>query len=79
MNLPRFLPACAIAGFAVFAFAAFPVAALADADEGVSANAASLGLQPIRGAVPVATPAPGESSVFQRSDGAYQEIGRAHV
>jgi len=74
MNLPRFLPACAIAGFALFAFAAFPVAAWADADEGVSPNSTSLGLQPIRGPVPVATPAPRESSVFRRSDGAYQAI-----
>ncbi|HEU5478690.1 MAG TPA: multicopper oxidase domain-containing protein, partial [Candidatus Tumulicola sp.] len=34
----------------------------------------SLGLQPIRGPVPHATPAPGESRVFRRPDGAYQAI-----
>ncbi len=50
-----------------------PVAALADADEPVIAAPAA-GLQPIAGPIPVATPAPGESGVFRRPDGAYQAI-----
>jgi ZIP family zinc transporter len=54
-----------------------PARAAADADQTVSANATTLGLQPIRGSVPVATPAPGESRVFQRADGAYQAIPAA--
>jgi ZIP family zinc transporter len=53
---------------------AVPVAVLADADEPVSPNSTSLGLQPIAGPIPRATPAPGESATFRRPDGAYQAI-----
>jgi FtsP/CotA-like multicopper oxidase with cupredoxin domain len=60
-----------------------PAAALADADEAVSPNSTSLGLQPIAGPIPLATAAPGESSAFRRPDGAYQAIplkqGRVRV
>jgi ZIP family zinc transporter len=56
-----------------------PRAALADADEGASSpSSLTLGLQPISGAIPVATPAPGESKVFQRPDGSYQAIPEVH-
>jgi ZIP family zinc transporter len=48
--------------------------ALADADEGASPNATTLGLQPIRGPVTPATPAPGESKTFRRADGSYQAV-----
>jgi zinc transporter, ZIP family len=48
--------------------------ALADADEAASPNSTSLGLQPLRGAIPIATPAPGESKVFRRPEGAYQAV-----
>ncbi len=60
---------------AVLALAA-PIGVHADADEqaAAGANTAALGLQPIRGPIPVATPAPGESKVFLRPDGAYQAI-----
>jgi len=52
-----------------------PALALADGDDQpATASSATLGLQPIRGAIPHATPAPGESRVFQRPDGAYQAI-----
>lgn len=54
-----------------------PAVALADADQGASPNSTSLGLQPIRGPIPQATAAPGESSVFRRPDGAYQAIPTA--
>lgn len=37
-----------------------------------------LGLQPITGPIPSATPAPGESRVFQRPDGAYQAVPEVH-
>jgi zinc transporter, ZIP family len=63
---------------ALLAFAALPVVAWADADDVSSANSTSLGLQPIRGPVPVSTPAPGESGVFRRADGAYQAIPEVH-
>ena len=56
------------------ASALLPVAAMADADEAPTANSTTLGLQPIRGPIPAATPAPGESRVFRRPDGAYQAI-----
>src|SRR5579871_269742 len=60
--------------FALLAGAA-PAVALADADQAAaSANSTSLGLQPLSAPLPQATPAPGESSVFQRPDGAYQAI-----
>jgi ZIP family zinc transporter len=51
-----------------------PAVALADADQGASPNSTSLGLQPIRGPIPQASAAPGESSVFRRPDGAYQAV-----
>ncbi|MBV8067783.1 MAG: multicopper oxidase domain-containing protein, partial [Candidatus Eremiobacteraeota bacterium] len=51
-----------------------PTRTLADADQAVSPNSTTLGLQPIRGPIPVATPGPGESRTFQRPDGAYQAI-----
>lgn len=54
-----------------------PLRARADADEAALAAGAastSLGLQPIAGAIPIATPAPGESRVFRRADGSYQAI-----
>jgi ZIP family zinc transporter len=53
---------------------AMPVAVLADADEAVSPNSTSLGLQPIAGPLPQATAAPGESATFRRPDGAYQAV-----
>lgn len=53
--------------------AGLPLAALADADD-VHVAAPTAGLQPIAGPIPVATPAPGESRVFRRPDGAYQAI-----
>jgi ZIP family zinc transporter len=63
---------------ALVAAFALPAIALADADEGVSPNATSLGLQPIRGPIPVATPAPDESSSFRRPEGAYQAVPQTH-
>ncbi len=57
---------------AALATCTVPVAALADADESPSINSSTLGLQPIRGPVPLVTPAPGESKIFRRPDGAYQ-------
>jgi zinc transporter, ZIP family len=67
-------PLYAAVAVTLLAFAAPPAVALADADDVASPNSTSLGLQPIRGVVAQATPAPGESSVFQRNDGAYQAI-----
>ncbi len=66
--------ACAAAAFAVLLLVLLPARAFADADEPASPNSTSLGLQPIAGPIPLATPAPGESRVFQRADGAYQAI-----
>ncbi len=73
--LPRWSPSI-VAGITLLAFFAVPAAAFADADDTVSGNSTTLGLQPIRGPIPAATPAPGESAVFQRPDGAYQAIAR---
>jgi len=55
-----------------------PAAAHADADESAAASSTSLGLQPIAGPIPVATPAPGESRTFRRPDGAYQAVPDVH-
>ena len=57
---------------------ALPAIARADADETGAANSTSLGLQPISGPIPVATPAPGESKSFLRPEGAYQAIPDTH-
>lgn len=65
---------CRLPALLVLTLALIPVAAHADADQVPSANSTSLGLQPIRGPVPIATPAPGESRTFRRPDGAYQAI-----
>lgn len=50
--------------------------ARADSDLGVAQAAATakLGLQPITGPIPTATPAPGESRLLRRADGTYQAI-----
>jgi zinc transporter, ZIP family len=64
--------AVVLAGLALLLL--LPAPTLADADDVASPNSTSLGLQPIRGPIPAATPAPGESAVFQRPDGAYQAI-----
>jgi zinc transporter, ZIP family len=64
----------AVAGFALILLAALPLRALADADDVASPNSTTLGLQPIRGPIPAATPAPGESAVVARPDGAYQAV-----
>ncbi|TAM91726.1 hypothetical protein EPN42_02840 [bacterium] len=57
-----------------------PGIALADADEmgtrGLPPTA--VGMQPVQGAIPVATHAPGESRLFRRADGAYQAVPEVH-
>ncbi len=63
-----------LAGFALLLLVLLPVRTFADADEAASPNSTSLGLQPIAGPIPRATPAPGETAVFQRADGAYQAV-----
>ncbi|MBV9718475.1 MAG: multicopper oxidase domain-containing protein [Candidatus Eremiobacteraeota bacterium] len=63
-----------LAGLVLLLLVALPMRVLADADEPVSPNSTSLGLQPLTGVISPATPAPGESTVFQRADGAYQAI-----
>jgi zinc transporter, ZIP family len=65
---------CAILALAVLAVAATPAVVLADADQATAPNSTSLGLQPLSGAIPIATAAPGESPVFRRADGAYQAV-----
>jgi ZIP family zinc transporter len=55
-------------------FALSPVAVLADADEPAGVNTLTLGLQPIQGSIPVATPAPGESQSVPREDGAVSAV-----
>jgi zinc transporter, ZIP family len=59
---------------ALLVVVAFPVAARADADEAMSAASNSLGLQPLSGPLPSSTPAPGESRVTIRPDGASQAV-----
>ena len=51
-----------------------PAQARADADQMPSANSTALGLQPLSGTIPQSTPAPGESAVTPRPDGAYQAV-----
>ncbi|HEY1867203.1 MAG TPA: multicopper oxidase domain-containing protein, partial [Candidatus Cybelea sp.] len=72
--MPQLLLRSAGAVAAFLLLLLLPVRTLADADEGVSSNSTTLGLQPISGPIPTATAAPGESPVVVRSDGAYQAI-----
>ena len=51
------------------------VPALADTDETTAGvNPATVGMQPLRGEIPVATPAPGESRLAKRGDGTFGAI-----
>jgi ZIP family zinc transporter len=83
MNSPLIRLLTAVIATVLLMSAAMPAAVLADADEAVSPNSASLGLQPIAGPIPLASAPPGESPTFQRPDGAYQAIplkqGRVRV
>ena len=56
------------------AMAAIPGIAFADGDEPVGVNPLSLGLQPITSSVASPTPAPGESKLTPRDDGAMQAV-----
>jgi ZIP family zinc transporter len=67
---------CAV-WFLLLAVLAAPAVVWADAEQASSPNSTSLGLQPLRGRLPVTTPAPGESAVAERPDGAYQAIPSA--
>jgi ZIP family zinc transporter len=56
-----------------------PQAARPDADEQAARmpmgiNPATVGMQPLQGSIPTATPAPGESRVVARPDGLYQAV-----
>jgi zinc transporter ZupT len=54
-----------------------PAAALADADEvPAGVDPTTVGLQPIRGPIPAATPAPGEPRLVRREDGTMQAVPR---
>ena len=58
---------------------AFPILALADADEAPAGpNAPPVGMQPLAGPVPKATPFPGESRLTPRADGTYAAIPDTH-
>ncbi|MBV8637570.1 MAG: multicopper oxidase domain-containing protein [Candidatus Eremiobacteraeota bacterium] len=52
-----------------------PIAVRADADEHVDTpQTLAQGLQPLRGPIPVTTPAPGESRIVPRGDGSFQAV-----
>jgi zinc transporter ZupT len=54
-----------------------PLRALADNDAvPVGVDPTTVGLQPIRGPIPVATPAPGESRLVRREDGTFGAVPR---
>ncbi|MGB6521078.1 MAG: multicopper oxidase domain-containing protein [Candidatus Cybelea sp.] len=74
--MPFLRPALLI-GAAFIALAAVPAVARADADDVASPNSTSLGLQPLSGVIPIATPAPGESRSIPRPDGAHQAVPAA--
>ena len=60
----------------VFLFV-LPAAALADADANApGVDPTTVGLQPLRGPIPVATPAPGESRLTRREDGTFAAAPR---
>jgi zinc transporter ZupT len=54
-----------------------PAAALADADAlSAGVDPTTVGLQPLRGPIPAATPLPGESRLVRREDGTYGAVPR---
>jgi len=60
-----------------------PRAAQSDADEAAArmqmgTNPGSVGMQPLQGNIPAATPAPGESRVIPRADGSYEAVPDVH-
>jgi zinc transporter, ZIP family len=57
-------------------FVASVALALADADEAPPAgiNPSTVGMQPLQGPLPVATPAPGESRLTPRADGSFNAV-----
>lgn len=61
---------------ALLLFAAFTTtAAFADTDETTpGVNPSTVGLQPLRGAIPAATPVPGESRLVKREDGTFAAV-----
>jgi zinc transporter, ZIP family len=71
-------PWCAIVVLTALAVLAAPAVIWADADQTAASNSSSLGLQPLRGPLPIATPAAGESRVVPRPDGAYQAAPLTH-
>jgi ZIP family zinc transporter len=78
--VPKILALAFVAvAFFIYVAALAPVRALGDADDvTTSLPPTSVGLQPITGAIPKSTPAPGESRMFRRLDGAYQAIPIVH-
>jgi ZIP family zinc transporter len=55
------------------------VRALADTDETTpGVNPSAVGMQPLRGAIPVATPVPGESRLSKREDGTFAAVPQVH-
>jgi len=54
-----------------------PAAAWADSDEApIGVSPATLGLQPLKSPFPAATPAPGESKIVPREDGAFNAVAQ---
>jgi ZIP family zinc transporter len=73
-RLPLSIPVV-VAALALGSALAYPLNARADADDlAGTAPSTTLGMQPLRGPIPVATPAPGESRLFRRPDGTWQAI-----
>jgi zinc transporter, ZIP family len=75
-SVRRALLALPVAALALL-LAALPARALADSDAlPAGVDPTTVGLQPIRGPLPAATPAPGESKLTRREDGTYQAVPR---
>jgi zinc transporter, ZIP family len=61
----------------VMAFVFLPIRVLADADEHISTpQSLAQGLQPLRGPIPAATAAPGESQIVRRDDGGFNALAQ---
>jgi FtsP/CotA-like multicopper oxidase with cupredoxin domain/zinc transporter ZupT len=66
----------ALASLCLLALAAVPASsARADTDDTTpGVNPATVGMQPLTGPIPIATPAPGESRLLQRPDGTFAAV-----
>lgn len=75
----RFIRVAYMASVLVLLLCGLGIAALADTDETTTGvDPGTVGMQPLSGAIPAATPAPGESRLIRRQDGTFAAVPEIH-